>query len=215
MTKPTPKTRLDRDAVLAAAINLVDREGIDALSLASLAAELDRHVSSLYNHVEGLDGLRRDITVLSLEELGSRLWRAALGKTGAEGLRALAHAYRDFAAEHPGRFEAATTWLRRIEPRGDFVTSVAKPSGEAIYAVMASFGLEGTAAVHAVRSFSASIVGFIQGTGASFSPPPSIEDTFDNHVELFIRALSETSWLRPPTTSAPQARPQKKQKPAS
>ena len=110
MPKPLRKSRLDRDAVLEAALDLVDREGYAALTLASLAAHLDRHSSSLYNHVAGLEGLRRDITVMSLAELGDRLWKAALGAGGEAGLRRLAGAYRSYATDHPGRFQAATAW---------------------------------------------------------------------------------------------------------
>src|SRR3954451_3662191 len=116
MAKQTRRTRLGREDVLLSALTIVDRDGFAALSLASLAVELDRHVSSLYNHVDGLDGLRRDITMRSLEELGSRIWRSALGRSGADALWAIAEAYRTYASECPGRFEAATTWRRRTPP---------------------------------------------------------------------------------------------------
>lgn len=191
---PPRPTRLDRAKVLEAACVIVDREGFEGLSLTGLATELDRHVSSLYNHVEGLDGLRRDVTRLALGELGDRLWRSVLGKSGPDGLRALADAYRGFATDSPGKFYAATTWHERL-PRSEAGT-VGRPAGDAIHAVMASFGLEGTAIVHATRSFATTMVGFITAAGRTFEGPPDRDDTFDALIDLFVRALTETEWLR-------------------
>lgn len=52
---------LTRDRVLAAAISLADRKGIEALTIRALAAELDAKPMTLYHHVPGkeavLDGM--------------------------------------------------------------------------------------------------------------------------------------------------------------
>src|SRR5690625_5465749 len=45
--------RLNRERLVDAAIDLVDDEGAEALSMRTLAARVDRQVSSLYNHVSG------------------------------------------------------------------------------------------------------------------------------------------------------------------
>ncbi|MGR6998488.1 hypothetical protein ACU686_10985 [Yinghuangia aomiensis] len=65
--------RLDRTAVITAAARLADAEGVGALTLSRLARALDRHVASLYTHVEGIDGLYRDVALLTQRELGARL----------------------------------------------------------------------------------------------------------------------------------------------
>ena len=189
-------SRLDRAAVLTAACAIADRDGFDALTLASLAAELDRHSSSLYNHVDGLEGLRRDVTARGLEDLGTRLWRAALGRGGEEGLRAVAQAYRQYAVDHPGCFEAATTWHDRM-PRDAASLDLVRPAADAIHAVMASFGLDDTAVVHATRAFTSSLVGFIRAAGHTFDGPPPQEETFEALLDLFVRGLTGGAWLRP------------------
>ena len=66
---------LDRAAVVEAAAKLVDEKGIDQLSLGVLAERLGIRTPSLYNHVAGLPGLKRDLTLYSLEELYDRLTR--------------------------------------------------------------------------------------------------------------------------------------------
>lgn len=188
--KRAGSNRLDRNAVLEAACAIVDRDGFTGLTLAALAAQLDRHSSSLYNHVEGLDGLRHDVITKSLEELGERLWRAALGKSGEDGLRALAAAYRTYAVEHPGRFEAATSWRGEV-PQREWSLGVAQPAGDAIRAVMVSFGLDEVAVAHATRVFASSVVGCIRAEGRA----PD-DETFDALVDLFVFGLTGTPWLR-------------------
>lgn len=102
------RTRLDQEAVLQAAEALVDRDGYDALTMTSLAAELDTRVSSLYNHVANLEDLRALIQVRAMRLLGEHVRSAAMGHAGADGLRALSHELRTFARSHPQRYAALT-----------------------------------------------------------------------------------------------------------
>ncbi len=51
------RTPLSRDRVLRAAVELSDREGIDALSMRRLGQELGVEAMSLYNHVAGKEDL--------------------------------------------------------------------------------------------------------------------------------------------------------------
>jgi AcrR family transcriptional regulator len=191
MAKKDTSSRLDRAAVLDASRTIVNRNGFTDLTLASLAAELDRHVSSLYNHVEGLEGLRRDITVLALTELGEELRRAVLGRGGVAGVRALAAAYRRFARENPGLFEAATTWRSGNEKYVSELRRAADPAGEALHAVMRSFGLEGEDVIHATRTFSGSIVGFIRAENSTYGEPgPPLDESFEVLVDLFVFGLT-------------------------
>jgi AcrR family transcriptional regulator len=194
MAKNTVESRLDRETVIQAACAFVDREGIDGLTLAALAAELDRHATSLYNHVDSLDGLKRDVTVRSIGELSDRLWRAVAGKAGVVGLRAIAETYRAYAAEHPGRFGAATTWHARMG-RTDEMLAAVEPASEAIHAVLDSFELDPVEVRHASRVYSSALVGFVQTAGLTFTDPPSVDDTFDRLVDLFAVALTKGGWL--------------------
>src|SRR5215470_15101957 len=106
MARRGPRPGLDEATVLRAAAELVDAEGWDALSLAKLAEALGVRTPSLYNHVAGLDGVRRGLAVLGVGELRDRMAHAAIGRSGAEALLAIADAYRRFAKEHPGLYAA-------------------------------------------------------------------------------------------------------------
>ncbi len=111
MTDEKPRqrrARLDHESVLKAAELLVDREGYDTLSMTLLAAELDTRVSSLYNHVANLEDLRAEVQVRAMQLLGKHVRRAAMGHAGADGLRVLSHALREFAQAFPHRYAALT-----------------------------------------------------------------------------------------------------------
>ena len=129
--------RRDRKSVVTAAAELADREGLSELSLSRVAADLGLHVSSLYNHVDGLDGLRLAVATRALEELGEELWRAALGRSGTDALVGLARAYRGYILEHPERFKAVLVNGSRSSPE---LGAALSRCADAIEAVMASLG---------------------------------------------------------------------------
>ena len=54
-----PRRGLDRARVVAAAGDIADAEGLEAVTLARVAQQLGVRSPSLYNHVAGRDGLLR------------------------------------------------------------------------------------------------------------------------------------------------------------
>lgn len=144
--------------VVDAAVAVVDRDGLDGLALGRVAAELGVRTPSLYNHVGGLDDLRRLLTVRALEDLGAALRGAAVGRSGADALRALAAAQRSFARDHPGLY--ATT-VPSTEVDDEQVRAAGQRVVDVVLACLAPYGLEGDEAIHAARSLRAAVHGFL------------------------------------------------------
>lgn len=65
--------RLNRDRVLAAALDLVDREGLSALSMRRLGAELGVEAMALYRYAAGKDALLEGLVEALYLELETRL----------------------------------------------------------------------------------------------------------------------------------------------
>jgi AcrR family transcriptional regulator len=105
---------LDRAGVIRAAAALSDAAGGREVSFVELAARLGVRAPSLYNHVAGQDGLRRELALLGVRELTARLGRAAIGKAADDAMLALAHAYRAFAKEHPSP-PRSPLWDRELD----------------------------------------------------------------------------------------------------
>ncbi|MEO8510025.1 MAG: TetR/AcrR family transcriptional regulator C-terminal domain-containing protein [Chloroflexota bacterium] len=66
---PVRREPLSRPRVLEAAVNLADREGIDALSMRRLGQELGVEAMSLYNHVAGKEDLLDGIVDVIMGEI--------------------------------------------------------------------------------------------------------------------------------------------------
>ena len=97
-TDTATRTRLDRRQVLTAALALVDRQGLDALSLRRLGAELSVDPMAIYRHVEGKDGLEKGLAELLWEEVAP----PEPGDDPPTALQRLARSLRDLFRQHPG-----------------------------------------------------------------------------------------------------------------
>jgi len=93
---------LNRQRVLEAAVRLVDRDGLSALSMRRLGAELGVEAMSLYNHVPNKAALLDGIVELMLREV--RRQPSDGGADWAERLRAAARSYYRLAHAHPHIF---------------------------------------------------------------------------------------------------------------
>ncbi|HEY7349372.1 MAG TPA: WHG domain-containing protein [Ktedonobacterales bacterium] len=184
-----PKARLDRAAVIQAAADLADAEGLEQLTLARLAERLGIRAPSLYNHIAGLGGLRRDLAQLGIRELNARLTRAVMGKAADEAVAALAQAFRAFAKEHPGLY--ATT-VRAPDAGDQQWQTAAQEAVEVIAAVLAAYGLQGEAAIHAIRGLRSALHGFVAlETSGGFGIPLDLDESFRRLVQMVIRGLHQ------------------------
>lgn len=169
---------------------MADEVGLSGLTLAALAQRLGVRQPSLYKHIDSLAGLHRDIAVLAKRELGGALSRAAVGRSGADAIHAMSHAYRDWAREHPARYEAS----QRMPAPGDLededVSSVAI---QVIADVLTAYQLTGDDAVDAIRAFRSTLHGFVSfETAGSFAMSADVDRSFRRLVEGFTVAL--TRW---------------------
>jgi AcrR family transcriptional regulator len=187
MARKGPRPGLDEAAVVRAAAALVDAEGPDALSLARLAEALGVRTPSLYNHVAGLEGVRRGLALLGARELRDRLARAAIGKSGEEAIFAIAEAYRRFAKEHPGLYAAS---LRAPGPDEAALAETDDDILAIIRAVLAPYELRGEEEVHAMRAFRSLAHGFVSlEVAGGFGMPVAVDESYRALVQLLLVAL--------------------------
>ena len=178
---------LDRVTLIEAAADLADVVGWNDLTLSRVAEAVDRHVSSLYSHVDGLDALRREVAVLSVTELADVVWAATVGRSGAEALTEIAEAERDFARAHPGRMAALRGHLGAADPEFR-EQAIAQP----IRTVLASFGLDDQQVIIGHRVFSATVRGLIEPGNPLSAADDDI--ALQATVTLFVTALESGNW---------------------
>jgi AcrR family transcriptional regulator len=182
-----PRAGLSPQAVLDAALRVVDEAGAAGLTLAAVAARTGVAVPSLYKHVEGLPALRRQATIAVLGEFTDRLTAAVLGYSGAAALERFLRAYRDYARENPGRY------LLTVPAADASDAEVTEAGGRAVavaLAVLDGAGVTGEDAIHATRCLRAAVHGFAMlEIAGGFGLPQSTDASFDRLVTMLTHSV--------------------------
>jgi AcrR family transcriptional regulator len=180
--------------VVDAASELVDRDGVDQLTIARLAADLGVKPPSLYNHVDGLHRLVGEIGIKAVRSLSSTCRSAAMGRAGVDALGAVAGAYRAWARAHPGLYPLTQ------RPRLDDPAWAAASEDllESVLAVLTGYGLEGTEAIHATRMIRSALHGFILlEIEGGFGLAVDVDDSFQRLVDIVDQGLRRSHGTRP------------------
>jgi len=147
------KPRLSRELVLSAALELVDDEGLDALTMRRLGQVLERDPMSLYRYAENRAALLDGVSEMVLNELAifpaDPDWKAQL--------RRIAHDLRLLALRHPNVIPLLVT--RPLStPLGMRPLGTVRPL-EQILALLIDAGFAPADALHVYRAY----YGFLYG----------------------------------------------------
>lgn len=185
-----PRPGLDANTVLMAAVDIADRQGIQAVTLASVAASLGVRSPSLYNHIRGLEELRALLALHAMGQLYGEVSEAVGGLAGKEGIEQFAYAYLRFAREHPGLYESV-----QIAPQGVNGAEIEEAGGrlvDLVLQLLRPYGLTEEEALHAVRGLRSLIHGFasLEQLGG-FGLPLSVERSLDFNLRIFLTGLEQ------------------------
>lgn len=183
----SPRAGLDRAAVVTTAAELADSAGLEQVTIAHLADRLGVRAPSLYNHIGGLDELRRELALLGMRELAARLGRAAVGQAGDDAVRAIATAYRAYARQRPGVYAATQ---RAPDPADAGLVAAANEVVAIVVVVLGAYGLRGDDALHATRALRGALHGFVslESTGG-FGLPLDLDLSFQRLVTMLLAGL--------------------------
>ena len=155
MTTGAVRMPLSRQRVLASAMDLADAEGISAITMRRLAADLGVEAMSLYYHVPGKQGLLDGLAEAVLDEINA----AVAARVGADdpwptALRHRCLAARDVMVRH--RWAPGLLGSRSSIPAGLY------PYYEEILATMIRGGLSYHLAHRAIHALGTMVLGFTQ-----------------------------------------------------
>ena len=156
---PARSAKLSREIIVNAALNFLDREGWDALTINALANHLGTKGPSLYNHVVSLEDLRRTVRMRVIGDIIGMLNTVGEGRVREDAVLVMAGAYRSYAHHHPGRYSAFT----RMPFGGDDpeYSAATKEAAGPVINVLESYGLEGEDAYYAALEFWSALHGFV------------------------------------------------------
>ncbi|HEX8864556.1 MAG TPA: TetR family transcriptional regulator [Lentzea sp.] len=175
MTEPRrgrPRTPLlSRESIVEATLKVIDAEGTAAVGMRSVARALGVDAKSLYNHVDGKDGLLDAVT----EHLLGSLELPAPTGNPRHDLHAIAAGFRAQALKHP---QAAPLVLTR-----QLASPQALAPVNAVLKVLVDAGAGTEEAVHMLRMLLATLIGTLL---REVSAAPTFGDS-DNGREQTLR----------------------------
>ncbi len=185
------RTPLNASNVIDAAVQLADQGGLESLSIMTLAEHLGVKSPSLYKHIDGLTGLKRELTVRAKRDLAASLARSAVGRSRSHALKELAAAYRGWAKQHPGIYPLTVIPADPDNPSDQRVSSELV---DLLSVVLAGYELQDDDLIHAIRHVRAVLHGFVdlEARGA-FALPVEVETSFSQAVESLVAALDARS----------------------
>ncbi|GAB3562101.1 TetR-like C-terminal domain-containing protein [Amycolatopsis endophytica] len=183
---------LTAERLTRAGAEMADEAGFAQVTVSALARRFDVQVASLYSHVRGSRDLRTRIALLALDELADRAADAIAGRSGKDALVALADVYRDYAREHPGRYEASRL---RLDPE-TAAGSAGVRHARMTRAILRGYDLAGDDQTHAVRLLGSVFHGFVdlEAAGGFDHSTPGSQESWSRILDVLDTALR--TWSR-------------------
>ena len=148
---------ISKTQVIDAAEQILTEKGnIADISLSEVADKTGIRVQSLYAHVDGMNGLRREIALRSLDQLAHTVTDAALGRSGLTAVEAILQAQLTFAITRPGSFAATIHPPGDDQELGDAIAAVQRP----LDLVLERLGIADPGKTHWTRLVLSSIYGY-------------------------------------------------------
>ena len=196
--------KITRDVVLAAALEIIDRDGADALSMRRLARALDRDPMIVYRHAPGKAALLNGVAETVLAQLDVE----SADPDWAGQLREVARRFRALALAHPHVVRLIVT-RPLATPLGLRPLGTLRPL-EDILALLTRAGFSGPDALHIYRALFGFLHGHVLDELQELTVSP---DETDDLLRLGLHRLPigdfpllrsrRQSW--PPTTAPPNS----------
>ena len=121
--RPRVHLHLSRETIARTALELIDRDGLEAFSMRNVAAGLGVGVMTLYGHVQTRDEIVSDVVKLLLDEIDTT---EQPGEHWDDGVRHVAGSLRKMALRHPLAFPLVATAPVDQPPVLDYAHSIAR-----------------------------------------------------------------------------------------
>lgn len=183
-----PRQGLNKEAVITAAIGLIEEKGISAFSMNELARSLKIKPASLYTHVESMASLLTDIGLVAVRKMVSNEKEAISGKQKDEALFALASAYRKYAKEH---FELYLIVMNIPKENNPVLERAAEEITEPIMEVLAGYGITEEEQIHYQRLLRSVMHGFVahEECGAFSHFPIDRDKSYEISIGVIAESL--------------------------
>ncbi|MEU7900339.1 TetR-like C-terminal domain-containing protein [Nonomuraea sp. NPDC049152] len=187
---------LTTDRVALAAADLADEIGFDKVTISALARGFGVKDASLYSHVRNLQDLRTKVAMIAAQDMADRIGPSVAGRAGKDALVAFAHAYRDFALAHPGRYAAGQI---QLEPELVAQSQAHQRVLATCDALLRGYGLAEPDLTDAVRVLRSAFHGFVSLEAiGGFGHPRDVGTSWERAIDALHVMLEH--WPSAPST---------------
>lgn len=180
--EPERKPRLSRERITRAAVDLLDVEGVDGLSMRRLAARLGAGVMSLYEYV----GSKEDVLDLATD--------AAIAEIETDGVDGLP--WRDALRRQLGRSRQVMRrhpWLPALMATRPLLGPHALARSELVYALLHNAGLDGPRLTAAIGALTYYVQGYtaMESTWRGRQHDPAAEAELRRQAQRYLTRHTE------------------------
>lgn len=186
-----PRQGLNKEAVLDAAVAVIEESGHRYFSMHSLAEKLNVRTASLYNHIDSMDSLLTDVAYRAISALAEAEQMAICGKEKEEAIFALSMEYYKFAKEHPGLYGII---LAVPGTKNEAIKEAVGKIIDPIMKVLSDYGFSEEKKMHLQRVLRGIMHGFISQEQAGFYTrfPVSSQESYREAILCFTEYLKNT-----------------------
>lgn len=184
-----PRTGLSKDDITEVAVKLANENGLYYLSITTLAEALGIKKPSLYNHMNSIDDVLRDIMIYGWKKVSIELVEGLKNENPMENLKNYGNRFYEYTISNPGVFEAML-WYNKYKD------AELEEATEGVYAFFfeqtdrLNIGRE--KANHLLRTYRAFLEGFIMLViHNAFGNPISIKESFDISLNVLVQGMEQ------------------------
>lgn len=181
----TPRQPLSREAILRAALDIIDQEGHNALSMRQLGRALGVEAMSLYHYFKNKDDLLDGAIEVVMQEIIETVNAGhSDGQDWKQTAKRFITAYRTIGCKHPNGFRLVTQRPLR--------TAAAKKVGQALADAFLASGLSFDDAMIAYRSMTAFVAGFVLLETSGMKPAYTMGDfdvEFERSLDILVAGI--------------------------
>ena len=181
--------RVSKALVIETASQIADEQGLNSLSLKAVAEKLNVRTPSLYNHIESLDDLLREVAHKGMRSMNEQMAQAAIGKSGDTALKGVSVEYLNFIIEHPGVYETIqwATWHGTDETAQIFENYI-----NILSKIISSYNFPSESTEEILNLFTGLLHGFTTlQVRYAFSKPQKVRNELCNAVDTVLLGIRQ------------------------
>ena len=178
---------LDKNAIIYRTAQLANNVGIENITLKSLANDLNIQPPSLYNHISGLDDLKKELMIYGWHQMEEQIIESVAGISGYDAIEAICRSFLEYATTNPGVFNAML-WYNKFE--NDEAQNATTKLFSVVFKIFSSLNISQENSDHLMRTFRSFLEGFaLLVNHNAFGNPISINDSFELSLKVLMAGM--------------------------